>query len=74
MYKVCSRCGRVVDYNHKCYKGIVYKKTDIDKLRNTKRWANKSIEIRELSNYLCSVCLDKGIINYNNVEVHHIEK
>ena len=74
MLKSCSRCGRVHDYNYKCNKGKIYKKNDIDKLRSTKRWTNKSIEIREDSNYLCSVCLDEGILNYDNVEVHHIEK
>lgn len=74
MYKSCSRCGKIHDYHYKCNKGRVYKKNNIDKLRSTKRWTNKSIEIREASNYLCSVCLDKGIINYDNVEVHHIEK
>ena len=72
-YKTCSRCG-VVDYNHKCNKGKIYKHNDIDKLRSSTRWANKSIEIREASNYLCSVCLDEGILNYDNVEVHHIVK
>lgn len=74
MLKSCSRCGKIHDYNYKCNKGKVYKKNDIDKLRSTKKWTDKSIEIREASNYLCSVCLDKGIINYENLEVHHIIK
>ena len=74
MYKACSRCGKVHNYNYKCNKGKIYKHNDIDKLRSTKRWTNKSIEIREASNYLCSVCLDKGILNYEDIEVHHIEK
>ena len=74
MYKSCSRCGKIHSLNYKCNKGKVYKKNDIDKLRSTKKWTDKSIEIREASNYLCSVCLDKGIINYDNLEVHHIIK
>lgn len=74
MYKSCSRCGKVHDYNYKCNKGKIYKQNDIDKLRSTKRWTDKSIEIREASNYLCSVCLDEGIINYKDVEVHHIKR
>lgn len=74
MYKSCSKCGKIVGYNHKCSKNKIYKHNDIDKLRSTTRWTNKSIEIREASNYLCSVCLDEGIINYENIEVHHIEK
>ena len=74
MFKSCSRCGKVHDYNYKCNKGKVYKQNDIDKLRSTHRWTIKSIEIREASNYLCAVCLDHGIINYKDVEVHHIVK
>ena len=74
MYKSCSRCGLIHSYNYQCHKGRVYKHNNIDRLRSTSRWTNKSLEIREDSNYLCSVCLDQGIINYNGIEVHHIEK
>lgn len=74
MLKSCSRCGKIHDYNYKCNKGKKYKHNDIDKLRSSTRWTNKSIEIREASKYLCSVCLDQGILNYEDIEVHHIEK
>ena len=74
LFKSCSRCGKVHSYSYKCNKGKIYKHNDIDKLRSTKRWTDKSIEIREASNYLCSVCLDEGIYNYDNIEVHHIIK
>ena len=74
MYKSCARCGRIVDYNHKCTKDKIYKHNEIDKLRSTTKWTIKSIEIREASKYLCSVCLDEGIYNYEDIQVHHIEK
>ena len=74
MLKACSRCGKIHEYNYKCNKGKVYKQNDIDKLRSTTRWTDKSKEVREASNYLCAVCLDEGIYNYKDVEVHHIEK
>lgn len=74
MFKACSRCGRVHSYSYKCNKGKIYKKNNIDKLRSNTIWTNKSIEIREASKYLCSVCLDEGVYNYGNVEVHHIIK
>lgn len=74
MLKSCSRCGKIHSYNYKCNKGKIYKHNDIDKLRSSTKWTNKSIEIREASNYLCSVCLDEGIINYKDVEVHHIQR
>lgn len=74
MYKSCSRCGKIHDYNYKCNKGKIYKQNDIDKLRSTNKWTIKSIEIREASKYLCSVCLDNGIYNYDDIEIHHIVK
>lgn len=73
-YKSCSRCGKIHFYGYTCNKGRTYKHNDIDKLRSTHRWTIKSIEIRERSKYLCSVCLDKGIYNYEDIEIHHIIK
>ena len=80
-YITCSRCG-IVPRGHRCpYK--TYKKkaydTEADKFRKTKRWANKSIEIRQRDRYLCKVCeanLYNTIqqFNYNELDVHHIEK
>ena len=80
-YITCSRCG-IVPRGHRCpYK--TYKKkaydTEADRFRKTKRWANKSIEIRQRDRYLCKVCeanLYNTIqqFNYNELDVHHIEK
>ena len=80
-YITCSRCG-IVPRGHKCpYK--TYKKkaydTEADKFRKTKRWSNKSLEIRQRDRYLCRVCeanLYNTIqqFNFTEVEVHHIEK
>ena len=73
MYKACSRCGKIHQYNYRCNIGVTKKKnTDANKFRKTIEWKNKSIEIREDSKYLCSVCLDNNIYNYNRLEVHHI--
>ena len=74
MYKACSRCGKIHDTNHKCNIGIVYTKTKESELRNKNKWHMKSLEIREASNYLCAICKEQGIYNYNNLEVHHIDK
>lgn len=75
MYKACSKCGKIHDYNHKCYVGSSYRKknTKANKFRQTVEWKDKSEEIRQDSNYLCSVCMNKGIYNYKQLEVHHIE-
>lgn len=73
MKKACSRCGRYHDTNFKCRPDKKIKTgTDESKLRSTRKWTNKSIQIREQSQYLCAVCREQGVYNYD-VEVHHIE-
>lgn len=80
MFKACSRCGRVHDSNYNCthnkpkFDYSRYSDLEERKLRSTAAWTNKSIEIREAAQYLCEVCRDKGVYNYNGIEVHHIEK
>lgn len=74
MFRACSKCGKIHPYNKKCYIGDNYRKksTNANRFRQTLEWKDKSEEIRQDSNYLCSVCLDNGIYNYNRLEVHHI--
>ena len=81
MLVTCSRCG-IVSRGHRCpYK--TYKKkaydTEADKFRASRRWLNKSLEIRRRDRFLCRVCeanLYNTIqrFNYNELDVHHIEK
>lgn len=79
-YKACSRCGKIHDTNFKCTHNKPkwdyerYGTAEERKLRNTSAWIKKSQEIREQAQYLCEVCRDKGIYNYNDLEVHHITK
>ena len=75
MYKSCSKCGKIHDYNKRCYVGDTLRKknTNANKFRRTKEWRYKSEEIREDSKYLCSICMKNNIYNYNQLEVHHIE-
>ena len=75
--RACSRCGKVHPYNYKCdhNKGdYKYEKSESSKLRSTNRWTQKSIEVRDKAHYLCEVCRDNGVITYDGLEVHHIEK
>ena len=74
MYKSCSRCGKIHDTRYKCNVGKIYQDTEERKLRSKYSWTKKSTEIREKANYLCEICRDQGIINYDSVEVHHIVK
>ena len=71
---------KVVSEDHICphRKPRNYKKdSKADKFRKSKAWINKSIEIREKSKYLCSVCMENkyhtiNTYNYDKLEVHHI--
>ncbi len=78
MYKACSRCGKIHDIKFRCNAGRRYSnnnnRSEAEKLRYTTEWSKKSHQIKEDSNYLCAVCLSQGIFNYNELEVHHIEK
>ena len=78
-YITCSRCGIVPRGHHCPYK--TYKKkaydTEADKFRKSKRWTNKSIDVRQRDRYLCRVCeadLYNTVqrFNYNELDVHHI--
>ena len=79
MLKTCKMCG-VVPEGHICpYKKTRTKNSDkqSDQFRKTKRWTDKSIEIRQRDKYLCQVCLRNlhntfSFLNYKTVEVHHI--
>lgn len=75
MWKSCAKCGKIHDYNKRCYAGDSFRKKDTkaNKFRATTEWKNKSEEIREESKYLCAMCIEEGIYNYNQLEVHHIE-
>lgn len=74
MYRSCAKCGRMHPSGQRCTVGRVYINTDERRLRSQYSWTKKSQEIRERANYLCEVCRDKGIITYENIEVHHITK
>jgi len=80
MYKACSRCGQIHSTKYNCkhnkpkWDNSKYGTAEERRLRNTAAWAKKSQEIREQAQYLCEVCRDKGIYNYNELEVHHITK
>jgi len=74
MFRACSRCGKIHDSKYKCHANKINYTTDESKYRNQRKWKKKSVDIRERANYLCEVCKDQGVINYNDIEVHHIEK
>lgn len=75
-YYSCSRCGKIHPKGYVCHVEKKHYKYSYKEsiLRSKSAWTEKSKQIREDANYLCEVCKDKGIYNYRNIEVHHIEK
>lgn len=77
MLKTCNRCGIVPD-NHICpFKPSKKIKTTANTIRQTNRWHQKSLSIRQRDDFLCRICrlnLYDTIKQYNstNIEVHHI--
>ena len=79
MLKSCSKCGKLHEYGYICKAGILpnykrYNNYAEAKLRNTYEWHAKAQQIKADSKYLCAICFEKGIYNYNNLEIHHITK
>ena len=77
IYKSCSKCGKIHDINYKCnanYKYEIRNDVEIRKLRNKNSWKKKAVQIKEDSKYLCELCLEEGIYNYKDLEIHHITK
>lgn len=77
MYKSCSKCGMIHSTKYKCKADKKYRaKYDYEesKLRNTYEWHKKAEQIKKDSKYLCSICYQEGIYNFQELEVHHIIK
>ena len=75
MYKSCSRCGKIHDTNYKC--NISYNKrilTEDMKLRKSKSWTNKSIDVEVHHIVKLRHDKDKLLDNYNLIclcKKHH---
>jgi len=76
--KSCSYCGRVHPKEFTCPKKPMrpsrYDKGSSDAGRYTRKFAEKSRDIKERSNWLCAVCLDQGVPTTEGLETHHIIK
>lgn len=66
--KICSRCGKLVDYDHKCYKDT--RKKEINSGSSASQWRKLRQEIKE-RDLCCRLCWSKGVYSEGK-EVHHI--
>lgn len=77
MYKTCSVCGKIHDYNKVCKRKTKQKVTLESRFRKSYQWQEKSKRIKQRDNYLCQICINNrynttNIYNSNYLEVHHI--
>ena len=77
MLKSCKYCGRLHEAGYVCSKKpkkrrYDYSDREVWKFRHGEDWKQKAIEIKERDHWMCRCCLDKNIINYTKLEVHHI--
>ena len=70
----CGKCGKLHPRGYKCNVGRVYTQTAERKARSSNKWKLKAKQIKEDAFNLCEVCKDKGLYNYEGLEVHHITK
>lgn len=71
----CSYCGRAHSRGFICENKPkrVKEANDINKFRWSRKWQNKSKEIKIRDKFLCQVCLLDNRYTFLNLEVHHIE-
>lgn len=75
----CKYCGSTHKRGHTCIKKPIYKSktkkeyNDIRKFRSSRIWQKKRDEIKHRDKYLCRNCLNDGILNFQKLEVHHID-
>ena len=75
MKKSCQYCGKIHPYGYSCKvkpRRVRHKISKQDLFRSTNKWTEKSLEIKERDLFLCRVCLENGVIEWNSLEVHHI--
>ncbi len=76
MLKSCKYCGKIHDSKYDCGMKPKRKKqpTEINKFRWSRKWREKSLDIKERDNYLCQMALTDNPPRYiyTTLEVHHI--
>ena len=79
MKKICSGCGKIIDFNKDCScrpKRILKKETNTedDKFLRSTAWYNKRRKIIQRDNGYCQRCFYKyGMLETERLQVHHIK-
>lgn len=80
MLKACGKCGKIHERGYRCAAGTRLSRTrdsPADRFRNTKKWREKSEEIRTRDFHMCRVCREglyntRLLFNAERLSVHHI--
>ena len=75
MLKACSRCGKVHKWDEcQMPAPIIYKKKDTyqSSFRSSGPWKRKRSEILQRDAFVCRLCLSRGRLTGEDLEVHHI--
>ena len=84
----CQYCLKIHDREYNCIDKLKYKSkisrrrkkymSEDNKLYNkfysSSKWIKCRDEVLRDNNYMCEICMEIGIINYTDIQVHHIEK
>ena len=72
--KSCKYCGRVHATTFDCGQKPKRVKTATDEVsvRNKYQWQKIRKAVNERDHFMCRVCFERGIINIDRLETHHI--
>ena len=75
MKRACPYCGRIHDRRNACGRAPVYRKdpySAASELRGRNVWKKVKRLANERDGFLCVFCLHEGVLNYEELETHHI--
>lgn len=72
MLRACPVCGRIHNVSHECKTKRMPRTSAADRFRNTKEWHDARDAARERDTNMCVVCRSEGLINVDDLSVHHI--
>ncbi len=78
---LCKHCLKVHEREYDCHAKTNHKRKykieynkQYDKCYNSRKWKRVRTEVLKDNDYCCEVCKQLGIVNYTDIQVHHITK
>lgn len=77
----CSYCNKIHDKYEDCDAKLKHKQKhkqnyneEYNKCYNSKNWKRVREEVLKENNYCCEICMQLGVANYKDIQVHHVIK